>query len=523
MTAMIRRLAYGIAALMLGLVTAQASERRIALVIGNSNYTTTTRLPNAKTDALAIATALQKLKFEVEIALDTNADQLQRAVRKFTDDARSGVKVAVLFYAGHGLEIQGRNQLLPIDTGTTAPNGRVANALLLDDAIQALHESNPGLTIALIDACRNDLNDPSQGASVDRAARPKQPVSPRGVVRVQQKKGDVVVAYSTARGKLASDGAADHSPFAASLLRHIATPELPIERLLDQVTADVERDTAGRQRPWLQMSKTSPFSFASSASSIVTGALSAPSQSRADPRVAMLQQCDQLYRSAALSDDKLTAYQPYLNQCVQHPKFAEAERDWLLEVERKECTRLQGGGATAITDLQLYLQRYKGGLCEPTVKVLLDQKMKVAIAPPQPTPSPRTEPTPEPTPRSAPSMPVVIAPSVSRQWNHNGSTMKLVADGSNRRFFYDSPRAGIRAEGVTPGTLLFEGQRIGDTYSGTAYIFSRVCGRIAYQVSGEVSGDQRSVTMFGQAPRPSSNCQIVGYREDTLVFELIGE
>lgn len=123
---------------------------------------------------------------------------------------------------------------------------------------------------------------------------------------------------------------------------------------------------------------------------------------------------------------------------------------------------------------------------------------------------------PDDVPLSAPSL--AGAPTA---WNHNGSTMRLVADGARRKFLYDSPRPGIISEGVTPGALLFDGVRNGEVYRGTAYIFSRRCGRRPYEVSGSVGADQRSVVMTGQAPVLGRNCEVVGSKADTLVFELL--
>lgn len=106
-------------------------------------------------------------------------------------------------------------------------------------------------------------------------------------------------------------------------------------------------------------------------------------------------------------------------------------------------------------------------------------------------------------------------------WTHNGSTMKLIAEGAGRRFYYVEPRQGMREQGVTPGTLLFDGQRIGDRYSGIAYVFSNRCGSSAYEVSGDVAPDQRSVALYGQAPRRDAECRIVGHRDDRLLFEYV--
>jgi len=103
------------------------------------------------------------------------------------------------------------------------------------------------------------------------------------------------------------------------------------------------------------------------------------------------------------------------------------------------------------------------------------------------------------------------------QWDHNGSTVALEASGSTRRFVYHSPRPGIP---VDAGTLLFEGRKIGNRYTGKAFTFSKQCGALAFPVEGPVSQDQRSVTLRGQAPRRDANCSVAGRRDEVLVFQL---
>lgn len=110
----------------------------------------------------------------------------------------------------------------------------------------------------------------------------------------------------------------------------------------------------------------------------------------------------------------------------------------------------------------------------------------------------------------------------ARRWVHNGSIVKLVAQGGKREFYYEVPREGLTKVGVTPGTLLFSGQRSGKSYSGTAYIFNKRCGPVAYQVSGKVSDDDRQVTMEGQAPSVGADCQVVSTKPDTLIFSYEG-
>lgn len=110
------------------------------------------------------------------------------------------------------------------------------------------------------------------------------------------------------------------------------------------------------------------------------------------------------------------------------------------------------------------------------------------------------------------------APSM---WEHNGSVMYLVAAGRSRRFYYAQPRAGVRVVGVKQNTLLFDGNRIGSRYTGTAYFFTKRCGRIPYKVEGSVSPDHRTVVMVGRAPRLNRQCQPIGSVRDTLSFQLM--
>lgn len=133
-------------------------------------------------------------------------------------------------------------------------------------------------------------------------------------------------------------------------------------------------------------------------------------------------------------------------------------------------------------------------------------------------PAPRRDPRPQPAPEQAALPP----PGGESLWLHNGSLMRLEAEGAARRFYYERPRAGIAQQGAARGTLLFEGRKDGDRYAGQAFIFNRRCGRFAYAVSGTVENGQKRVVMFGKAPRPGPDCAIEGYRDDTLVFEYQG-
>jgi hypothetical protein len=112
-------------------------------------------------------------------------------------------------------------------------------------------------------------------------------------------------------------------------------------------------------------------------------------------------------------------------------------------------------------------------------------------------------------------------PQCQTTWTHNGSTVKLLSSGRSRTFVYETPREGMRGAGARSGSVLFEGERNGNRYSGTAYIFSKRCGRLPYPVSGDVSEDQREVVLRGTAPRADANCNAVPARSDVLTFTLL--
>lgn len=106
-------------------------------------------------------------------------------------------------------------------------------------------------------------------------------------------------------------------------------------------------------------------------------------------------------------------------------------------------------------------------------------------------------------------------------WNHNGSHMRLLADGATRRFAYERPRSGLEGAGVSRCDVVFEGEKQGNEYVGTAYVFSSDCGPIGYPVSGPVSSGGSKVTLYGKAPRRRDDCSISGYRNDKLVFTYV--
>src|SRR5438128_1998498 len=104
-------------------------------------------------------------------------------------------------------------------------------------------------------------------------------------------------------------------------------------------------------------------------------------------------------------------------------------------------------------------------------------------------------------------------------WNHNGSEVQLISDGASREIQYFQPRPGLP---VRLGTTLFTGTAQGNRYFGTAYVFSSVCGAVGYSVNGTVAAGRKSIILYGRAPSLDSRCNVIGYRDDVLLFSFIG-
>jgi len=228
---------------------------RFALVIGNSAYQYAPPLPNGTNDAAAIAHALEDLGFSVSLNLDVNHNVMREKVEEFSRRLRPG-DVSLFYYAGHGLQANGTNYLVPVDATLNRPSDLAIEAQRLDDVIEAMTvEENTA--IILLDACRN--NPFARNLSLAKTSRA---VSiGRGLAPVDAGRG-VYIGFATQPGNVAFDGYGDHSPFAAALLSHMATSEIDIEILMRRVRADVMEATEQQQVPWSNSSLVEPgFAF----------------------------------------------------------------------------------------------------------------------------------------------------------------------------------------------------------------------------------------------------------------------
>lgn len=235
-------------------MTPAFADKRVALVIGNSNYTRVTRLSNPENDAEDISSTLRGLNFDV--IFRTNLDQrgLTMALEEFERKA-AGADTALFFFAGHGLQNKGQNYLLPIDTDVEDEVSLKYNTLPIERVRDALSEVS-GVKIMVLDACRN--NPLTQKLVRTIAGLTRSASVPRGLARLDRAEG-MVVAYATQADDVAQDGSGRNSPFSAALNRRLAEPNLEIATLFRRVAQDVYEQTGGKQRPELSISLLQDF------------------------------------------------------------------------------------------------------------------------------------------------------------------------------------------------------------------------------------------------------------------------
>jgi hypothetical protein len=215
------------------------TERRIALVVGNSNYDDRKMsLSNPQHDADDMARSLRKLGFDVLTVIDARKQDFERTVAEFARKSKNA-DMALFFYAGHAMQHQGRNYLMPVD-GELTDGDSVWSMIRLDDVREALDRGS-GLKVMILDACRNNPLS-------DRLYRAIGGGNQRGLARIDRTQGMIVV-YATAADEVAEDGNGRNSPFTSALLTRMDEAGLEITKMLKLVGADVSTHTAGRQRP----------------------------------------------------------------------------------------------------------------------------------------------------------------------------------------------------------------------------------------------------------------------------------
>lgn len=234
-----------------------AEEQRIALVIGNADYKNSP-LANPLNDARDIGATLQAVGFDVRTLTNANEFTMEQAIRVFGDRIkRSRDTIGLFYFAGHGMQIDGRNFLIPVGSNIQAADEVPYKAVEAGFVLSKMASAGNRLNIIILDACRdNPFNTQFRSSS-------------RGLSMVEAPTGSIVI-YSTAPGKVAMDGTGRNGVFTEALLEHVSEPGINIETMLKRVRTDVLQATGGRQIPWSSSSLYEDFYFVPTLSTLET-------------------------------------------------------------------------------------------------------------------------------------------------------------------------------------------------------------------------------------------------------------
>jgi tetratricopeptide (TPR) repeat protein len=227
---------------------------RVALVIGNGAYTNVAQLPNPPNDARDVAGALRDLGFKVIEGYNLDSTKMRSKIEEFSA-AMPGAGVTLLYYAGHGIQVAGKNYLIPVDAKLEHPSALGLEAIEVTTVISDM-ESEKRINLVFLDACRdNPLSRSLAGSMGTRSLTVGQ-----GLASVNAGIG-TLITFATSPDTTALDGSGRNSPFTTALLNHIRTPGLEVRTMLTRVRADVIKATNERQVPWDHSSLTGEFYF----------------------------------------------------------------------------------------------------------------------------------------------------------------------------------------------------------------------------------------------------------------------
>jgi uncharacterized caspase-like protein len=327
----------------LGQASAYIAGKRVALVIGNSNYQHAVTLPNPVNDGRLIGDTLRKAGFTVIEGTDLDKVAMGKLLDQFTEAAYDA-DVAVVYYAGHGLQVDGHNYLIPIDAALEKPAQLQTRTIPVDDVLAAL-PADPAVGVVILDACRDNPLARTLAAALPKSRSMGAGLAPVQANGLSHDAGGLLIAYATDPGAVAYDGATEHSPYTTALAHNLTTPGLEIQSALTRVRAEVSAATSGAQRPWHN---------ASLAREVYIGG-PAPA-----PETAVKEQPAATGQAAASTGG---------------PAVAGSEVDWTVEQKLWD----EASKRNTIAHYELYLAQYPQGRFAEVAKLNIDQLKEIAV------------------------------------------------------------------------------------------------------------------------------------------------
>ena len=358
-----------------------AAGQRVALVIGNGAYRYAEPLATPAKDAQDVAEALRRLGFKVMVHRDLDRVRMERAFRGFAR-ALGDADIALFYYAGHALQVDGRNYLVPVDA-ELASDIDIGFLLTGLDLVLRMMAQQPATGLVFLDASRpNPLAENLIDVQGDRVA------VGRGLARVEPAP-DSQITFAAAPGDLVEDAAGNNSRFTAALLRHIESPGVEIEEFNRRLRAQVKAESGGEQVPWTRSRLGAPeFTFVDPDAKAPTGLPEIPPEQAAE--VPALPDREASFWSGIRESADWRDYQAYLDRFGEDAAFAP------LALQRRDRLKAQESEAAAAEEEQR---------AEETAAAELPAPAPV----PEPVPEPET--AEEPAPEAAPLPQVAAAGS----------------------------------------------------------------------------------------------------------------
>jgi hypothetical protein len=301
------------------------SSARTALIIGNSDYKTSP-LKNPLNDAEDIAYELQRLGFKVQLGKNMTRKEMGRAIRVFGKEIKQG-GVGLFYYAGHGMQVQGKNFLIPVGADIRSEEEVEFEAIDAGLILRKMEAAGNPMNIVMLDACRDN--------PFARSFRSAQ----KGLAQMDAPSGSLIV-YATAPGSVAADGDGRNGTFTKNFLGHVRDPDLEVGQMLKRVRAGVQKDTNGQQVPWESSSLVGDFYFVEKNTEVVASASRSANNDLLDQERLKLEE-----EKRALAAEKSRFQDEQLNKEkakleAEKQKLAEDKRRFEDEQRQKEMAAL---------------------------------------------------------------------------------------------------------------------------------------------------------------------------------------
>lgn len=316
--------------------TDASATKRVALVIGNSAYEHANQLANPANDASDMGAALNELGFEVVVGTDLNNRAMRQKVREFSRILR-GADVAMMFYAGHAMQVDGKNFLAPVDAKLEFESDLDFETIPLS-FIQRQMEREANTILLFLDACRdNPLTRSFRAASRSNGAG-------RGLAEEKLSSSGILIAFATNPGNIALDGKGRNSPFTKAMLDNIRRPGVEISTLMTDVRVQVVKDTDGQQTPWINSALLGRFYFN-------------PDESVEEEQLASTSQTDATENAA---DDKIDSGRSGSSAGVENARIAALAWDAVKDSD-------------SVEELESFLQSYGSSFYAKLAKIRIDR------------------------------------------------------------------------------------------------------------------------------------------------------